>query len=310
MIIGDDMKKTLGIRHSIIGEIYRAGKSSVKLESVRDTAKRFGVAQCTVSAVMKELIRENWLFSRPGVGVFTNPGKFAGDAAGEMAGVIHGDGRLYYYNRPMFDTFTALGHALLNAGMNFRNIQLDGESSADVRQEIESARLTALIWMTDFVQLPETYRRLPAELADENWRVIGDTKDFERINVVAHDTAPLFRAWDRFFAQRPANILCYLPPWHTAHFPQGPTVEFLPAGAPFPIPGTFDIIVTDEAHFERFTGLAPEVYRWNEDVAAGLLLTPNREAHAAALVARLQEINDGDHSVRKIHIPMKKEKIQ
>ena len=80
------MRKTLQIRHYLIGEIYRAGTSSVKLPSVRELARKFSVAQCTVSAVTAELIRDGWLRSRRGLGIFTNPEKIADDAeAGSSA---------------------------------------------------------------------------------------------------------------------------------------------------------------------------------------------------------------------------------
>ncbi|MBQ2334734.1 MAG: GntR family transcriptional regulator, partial [Victivallales bacterium] len=93
------MRKTLQIRHYLIGEIYRAGTSSVKLPSVRELARKFSVAQCTVSAVTAELIRDGWLRSRRGLGIFTNPEKIADDAEAGLIGVLNGDGCLYYFNR-------------------------------------------------------------------------------------------------------------------------------------------------------------------------------------------------------------------
>ena len=92
----------------------------MKLPSVRELARRFTVAPCTVSAVTAELIRDGWLRSRRGLGIFTNPEKIADDAEAGLIGVINGDGCLYYFNRDVFDSFTAIGRSPVAVQSVFR----------------------------------------------------------------------------------------------------------------------------------------------------------------------------------------------
>ena len=175
------MRKTLQIRHYLIGEIYRAGNSSVRLPSVRELARRFTVAPCTVSAVTAELIRDGWLRSRRGLGIFTNPEKIADDAEAGLIGVINGDGCLYYFNREVFESFTAIGRHILSRKFNFRNILLDSADPDDMVREISQQPIRGLIWNAGTVVVPE---EIAIRLKKSDLPLVADCPHWERIDVV------------------------------------------------------------------------------------------------------------------------------
>lgn len=260
------MKKSLGIRHFILGEIYRAGTSSVKLESVRTMAKRFDAAQCTVSSVMAELVRDQWLVPRKGIGMFTNPLRLAPYAKKGLIGFINGDGKLYYYDRETFHAFAEVGKRAIEQGFHFRNIMLDGSSAKETADEIAAGAYAAVIWCAGEGNLP---KGIASELRKRGIRLICDFSERSVLRAVLHDETPVYAMWRRYCAERGMKrILLALTERRAKRF-----LDFL---RKFPDDlkvetnssawrkKEFDLILSDEYGSAQFEG-APNLFFWNED---------------------------------------------
>ena len=299
------MRKTLQIRHYLIGEIYRAGTSSVKLPSVRELARKFSVAQCTVSAVTAELIRDGWLRSRRGLGIFTNPEKIADDAEAGLIGVLNGDGCLYYFNRDVFDSFTAIGREILSHKFNFRNIMLESADPDDMVREISQQPIRGLIWNSGTVMVSEEAAR---RLSREGLPVVATSPFFDHIDAVCSDFSMPGIAWSDYVRKNPSKrTLYYLPEWHGKQMLQWlyeDEVAYVQPGQEIP-QKSYDIIVTDAAHHRQIQAFCPsaEVHDWNI-LPSGSRLVPDYKRIAQDLVARLRQLMKGrDGLVEKTFIP-------
>ena len=298
------MRKTLQIRHYLIGEIYRAGNSSVRLPSVRELARRFTVAPCTVSAVTAELIRDGWLRSRRGLGIFTNPEKIADDAEAGLIGVINGDGCLYYFNRDVFNSFTAIGRQILSHKFNFRNIMLESADPDDMVRELSQQPIRGLIWNTGTVMVSEEPAR---RLSREGLPIVATSPHFEHIDVVCSDFSAPGIAWaDYVRKNKSKRSLYYLPEWHSTLLMQWLYKEEVTTVRPGQeIPQKkYDIIVTDAAHHRQMQAFCPsaEVHDWDV-LPSGSRLVPDYRRIAMFAVERLLQLMKGrDGVVEKMFI--------
>ena len=259
------MKKTLQIRHYIIGEIYRAGNSSVRLPSVRELARKFSVAQCTVSAVTAELIRDGWLRSRRGLGIFTNPEKIADETVAGLIGVINGDGCLYYFNRDVFESFTAIGREILSHKFNFRNIMLESADPDEMVREVSQQPIRGLIWNPGTVMVSEEPAR---RLSREGLPIVAITPHFEHIDSVCSDFSTPGIAWSDYVRKNKSKrTLYYLPEWHAKLLMKwlyAEEVDTVHTGQEIP-QKKYDIIVTDAAHHRQMQAFCPsaEIHDWD-----------------------------------------------
>ena len=302
------MRKTFQIKHFLIGEIYRAGTSSVKLPSVRELARRFSVAPCTVSAVTAELIRDGWLRSRPGLGIFTNPEKIADDAEAGLIGVLNGDGCLYYFNRDVFDSFTAIGRHILSRKFNFRNILLDSSDPDEMVKEISQQPLRGLIWNAGTVVVSE---EIAIRLKKIGLPLVADCPHWDRVDVVCSDYSVLGNSWADCFRKNPSKRpLFYLPEWHCLQLmPWIPKelVDIVHPGQESPAK-KYDIIVTDVAHRRQIQALQPsaEVFDWN--LHRGIHWVPDYRSIADGLMdrlLRLMKYDDERKFIEKTFIQLK-----
>ena len=299
------MRKTLQIRHYLIGEIYRAGTSSIKLPSVRELAKQFTVAPCTVSGVTAELIRDGWLRSRRGLGIFTNPEKIADETVAGLIGVVNGDGCLYYFNRDVFESFTAIGRQILSHKFNFRNIMLESADPDDMVREISQQPIRGLIWNTGTVMVSEEPAR---RLSRGGMPIVATSPFFEHIDVVCSEFSAPGIAWSNYVrANSSKRTLYYLPEWHSKLLLQwlhkGEVASVYP-GQEIP-QKKYDIIVTDAAHHRQIQALCPsaEVHDWDL-LPSGSRLVPDYKRIARFAVERLIQLMKGrDIVIEKAFIP-------
>lgn len=209
------MKETLKIRHYIIGLLYESGKAAVPLMSVRKLAAHFGVAQCTVSAAVKELIDEGYVISRPGVGMFTNPNKLA--FYGELRrplliGVIHGDGRYYYLDHSAWRSLSPVIGALVGRNYNVRQIFFESGDPEEVFNEITLTPLDGLVWIDN----PNPDEALLRRLLKHNLPIIIDHDGFDFINVVGFDFLGMMkRLAHTLVAEGKQQLLWSMPPYET-----------------------------------------------------------------------------------------------
>ena len=82
------------IRRYVMTLILRAGKQSVRIPTVTELARKFGVSRPTVSKAMKVLTDDGFIIARPSLGSFTNPARSAlqGSDMLPIIGILENDG--------------------------------------------------------------------------------------------------------------------------------------------------------------------------------------------------------------------------
>lgn len=117
----------------------------VKLPSNREIARKFGVSQPTVVKALQELVREEYLTIRPGVGAFSNPDRFTHDS--KLWGIVLGDGRWSQFSRETLHVINSVGMALLEHDhRNLLKLITMGETMDDERGWPELSMLSGICW--------------------------------------------------------------------------------------------------------------------------------------------------------------------
>ena len=297
------MKKSLEIRHFILGEILRAGTSSVKLDSVRGMAKRFDAAQCTVSSVMAELIRDQWLVPRKGIGVFTNPLRLAPYAKKGLIGFINGDGKLFYYDKETFNAFSETGHEAIARGFHFKNIMLEGGNADEVADEVASGSYTSVVWCAGEGIIP---KGIASKLRKKGVRFVCDFPDRDVSRAVLHDETPVYAMWQKYCKKhKMKHILLALTERREKRF-----LEFFKENPPEMKVETktsawkkkqFDLILTDEYRNAVFEG-TEKSFLWNIDPErSDRVYLPDWKQFARKALDLLNEENGIERIPLKIH---------
>lgn len=146
---GNELRNTLKLRHYIMNILYRNNRSSVMIPSIRQLAADFKLAKSTVQLMQEQLVGEGYLFSRKGIGTFTNPAAGFVSPHGSpppLIGIIWGDGRNFFYDHYICRCFGAIASAVTKDGWNCRHITLTSGSPASVIEEIRHLRPDALVW--------------------------------------------------------------------------------------------------------------------------------------------------------------------
>lgn len=187
------MKKTVMIRHYIIAQMYHSGSSSIRIMSARELARHFDVAQSTVSLALKELMDEGYIFSRPGLGNFTNPLRlpvYQDRPQPPLVGLMQGDGRFFFMNRQCWQRQRAFGNAIVAAGWNLRNIELSCPLNREAAQELQDTRIDALLWTGAYQQ-----QEFAEELSALGIPVVSDSPYFPQFSSVSADPREYLQAF-------------------------------------------------------------------------------------------------------------------
>ncbi len=144
------------IRHYVFDWLASTKGSVVRLPSNRELARKFGVSQPTVVKALQELIREEYLTMRPGVGLFSNPDRMT-ESNSKLWGIILGDGRWAYLSREALHVIYQIGDELLKRDRhNLLKVISMGEASDADDNFPELSVLSGICWW-----LPDD-RLLPA----------------------------------------------------------------------------------------------------------------------------------------------------
>ncbi len=315
------MKKTLVIRHYIVGLMYRAGNSSVQIMSARELARHFDIACSTVSLALKELTEEGYIFSRPGVGTFTNPLRMPvrlDRAMPPLVGVMAGDGRFFYFGATFWHTYRALGDAIFKAGWNLRNLELSGPPDAEAAAEVLENRVDALLWLGAYEQ-----QEFVEALAVRGLPIITDSPFLTGVNSVAPDrTEPLLALLDHATRTGRHEVLLFQPPEISRN--EEPLLAELARQRGIPLritsidptgfpqderlrryfrnrPGVLAVASPSRCTPDYLAGYAEdiELYQHDTGIRKGKPVRFLRgERFAAAMVSRLRELMEGDRSIR------------
>jgi len=137
------------IRSYVISQIARSGDTPMRLASVREIARQFGVSHPTVVKALKDLIADGFLYAKPGrSGTFTCPEKLNANKDKKVIGILSSDGKEVFINRYNNNIAFALADSLQAVSRNnlIRNVSLT-HSRPLAAKEILSLGLNALLWI-------------------------------------------------------------------------------------------------------------------------------------------------------------------
>lgn len=164
---GERQSETLKLRYFIMNLIYRAGHDSVMIPSSRSLAEQFGLARSTVQLALEKLIRDGFLFSRAGIGTFSNPAHsfaFAGDAPPPLIGLVWGDGKTFFHDHYICRQMAPIGIHITENGWNIRQLTLSASSPEALKDEIGQSHLDGLVWVFPNPDEAETVAEIAAGL--------------------------------------------------------------------------------------------------------------------------------------------------
>jgi hypothetical protein len=175
------------IRQYVVDESYHHPEQERQTLSERELCQLFNVTRPTVRRALKDLIDDEYLIIRPGLGTFTNPAKarhFAENKEALFIGIILGDGKLAYYNYFYWHMLTGIGNEIVNRNCYLRIINLINSDMKTV-DEIKQMRLDGLIWILP----PPFAEKVIVKLNDEyKLPVISVNRRFqENVNYVSMD---------------------------------------------------------------------------------------------------------------------------
>ncbi len=141
------------IRHYVIDFLAKTKGSVTRIPSNRELAERFGVSQPTVVRALQELIKDGYLVNRPGVGLFSNPGRI-GTRESRIWGVVFGDGRWAYLSRDAFHFADRIGEELLERdNHNLLKLITMGETEQASGTFPELSMLAGICWWCPEAQM-------------------------------------------------------------------------------------------------------------------------------------------------------------
>lgn len=139
------------IRQYVIDLVIKSEHKSVMIPSMPKLGEIFGVARMTVHKALKDLIKDKYLISRPGIGTFSNPSKVAEFhkwKAGSIIGLIAGDGMNLYYDYYFGSLAAHTCLKLVEDGYIIKPVTLISSEPDRIVAEIENYSLAGLVWIS------------------------------------------------------------------------------------------------------------------------------------------------------------------
>lgn len=137
------------IRQYAIDLVAKSLNKEKKILSERELCELFGVTRPTVRKALKDLVDDDYLIIRPGLGTYTNPVKAVNGIFSNNTfsiGIIVGDGKHILYDCYFGDVIVgALNYVNKHAGF-FRLLNISAKGSKAV-DEIMLMNLSGLIWI-------------------------------------------------------------------------------------------------------------------------------------------------------------------
>ncbi len=203
------LTEVLKVRHFVMNMLYRHGVESVMIPSSRQLALQFGIARSTVQIALEKMISEGFLFSKAGIGTFTNPLKgfvFPDDKPAPLIGLICGDGKHFFYDYHICRMMSEIGVRLSSFGWNIRNITLAGSSTDTIEAEIRSAFPDGLVWVFPSQEHETVMNRLAA--SGIKIAAYSQGFEFKNIGTVSSEYQSMgAKAASEFIAEGRRNLL-------------------------------------------------------------------------------------------------------
>ena len=134
------------IRKYVIDSVLESGCAPKRLASMREMAGFFKVSTATVQRALKELVDDDYLTVKPGIGLFTNPDRGWLREKTEVIGVLAADGRQIYYENFLWDLLSAVGRRITSGRKLLYPINLF-HTAGHVPESLAFLSMTGLIWL-------------------------------------------------------------------------------------------------------------------------------------------------------------------
>lgn len=135
------------IKNYLMSLVYRAQHESVMVPSSRELAVQFNVARATATKALNQLMAENYLTARQGIGTFTNPVRMQNyGAPARIIGFLIQNGKNIFYEYSNWVTVACVGLELTRHDCFLTLIQLpETEDPVRIEAEIRARNLDALV---------------------------------------------------------------------------------------------------------------------------------------------------------------------
>lgn len=186
-VIEKKSTKVLKLRHDIISLLYNSHNESIKLPSIRQLALDYGFAKATVQIMMEKLTKEGYIFSKKGIGFFTNPAKgfiFPGLDPLPLVGLIWGDGKSFYQDHFIWQELSSIGLMLTSHKINTRTLNINSINIENIAEEIIHSKLDGLVWLHPYKKHEDIFEKINSEIP---LVTICNNKFFENINGLSFD---------------------------------------------------------------------------------------------------------------------------
>lgn len=138
------------IRQYAVDLVMRSPECEVKMLSERELCKMFNVTRPTVRKALKDLIDDNFLIIRPGLGTYTNPSKALHEinASQEIVslGIIVADGKHVNYHAYFGEIMIGAFKEAVSKGGAFRIVNIMQKGLKAV-ENISLLNLNAIMWI-------------------------------------------------------------------------------------------------------------------------------------------------------------------
>lgn len=138
------------IRQYAVDLVMRSPEREVRIQSERELCKTFGVTRPTVRKALKDLIEDDFLLIRPGLGTFTNPQKalkaFTPFLEAFSAGIIIGDAKHVSYGGFFGGIMLGALNYIISKGGYFRIINIIHKGMKAV-ENILLLNVDRIIWL-------------------------------------------------------------------------------------------------------------------------------------------------------------------
>lgn len=176
----------LRIRLDVVGRVFQSPGQAVKLPTIDEYAREFGLSRRTVAYEFRRLADEGYIHGRPGIGTFTNPERSTFspyERVKRVVGIITGDSQALFESNSGWAMLSAVGTELIPDVAHPRHLMLAGYLADDIRKEILQQNLDALVWISP----PANYHELVSRLQDDGLPVITTTTRVAGVACVRSD---------------------------------------------------------------------------------------------------------------------------
>lgn len=187
--------------------IQQGAPAPAMLPPMVEIAEHFGVTRMTVHKALKDLIRDNYLISRKGIGTFINPSRMIDRDVGapqRQFAVVVGEGKHCYYDSFYWEHITAVGQEITRRGHLVNLINLMSVKPDEMAKELRNNLVEGVVWIDSSGRAVEVMHALH----NSGYPVVSVHQYVDGVNSVGMNyTAHAAEIGQRLLNERRKNIV-------------------------------------------------------------------------------------------------------